>query len=277
MQILEYPSVEAVALPNAEDDMSNNNSQKSQPVPWGTIFATAIFVGGFLWVAHTEIEKINDHLTTIEKHLSKVETAVRIVGAKEGNDTKTLVDEALTVAQNAVDSGRTDSAVAALNAVGNLLKDQPLKEKDATKEIGAKSPALSRAGWHVTNAALTAYSLSFPPPPLDESKMIYLHVTNPAAECITIGRANKQIIQDIIFENCTAHIDALFGPQAIAQQVYISDSIFKNARIIYSGGPLQMKGVYFENCTFDFEPSRASESVAEQLLSQNQPFNLFEK
>jgi len=57
----------------------------------------------------------------VDKHIGRVETAVRIVGAKQGGDTKTLIDEALAVARNASDSGRTESAKAVLDIANRLL------------------------------------------------------------------------------------------------------------------------------------------------------------
>ena|SRR5438477_993019 len=81
---------------------------KTDHIDFKTIFAGAIFAGGLVWAAHVEISKIDDRLAALDKHISRVETATRIIGAKQGGDTKTLIDEALTVAKNAVKAGHTD-------------------------------------------------------------------------------------------------------------------------------------------------------------------------
>lgn len=49
--------------------------------------------------------KVHDAFSKIDKHIARVETAVRIIGAKQGGDTKTLIDEALAVAKNASTQG----------------------------------------------------------------------------------------------------------------------------------------------------------------------------
>jgi len=64
----------------------------------------------------------------LDKHIARVETAVRIIGAKQGGDTKTLMDEALTVAMNNSSAGRIDRAKAVL-AVANRLVQQQKEER----------------------------------------------------------------------------------------------------------------------------------------------------
>jgi hypothetical protein len=77
---------------------------------WGGIFTAFLLAGGLVWAAHHEISNLDDRIASLDKHISKVETAVRIIGAKQGGYTKTLVHEALTVAKNASDEGRQESA-----------------------------------------------------------------------------------------------------------------------------------------------------------------------
>lgn len=268
-------------------DVMAHPSSKDSRIDWKSVLPTAltaaIFIGGFLWAAHSEISKITDRLDGLDKHLARVETAVRIVGAKQGGDTKTLVDEALTVAQNAVNSGRTDSAIATLAATDSLLREQPLRTDQSTiRAIGfralklttATAPSVSNVAWNVTNSILTSYSAALPPPPLNESYLIHISTTSPTTECMGVGNAQLGVFQDFLFEGCTAHLDALFGPRALAREVYIENTVFKNAIIVYSGGPLRLRGIYFENCTFRFEPRKGSELFANQLLAQNSPFDL---
>jgi hypothetical protein len=287
MQYLEFPAVDCdtVTFPPEGDENMPKDSPKAQSVPWATIFTTAIFVGGFLWAAHFEIGRIDDRIANLDKHISRLETAIRIVGAKQGADTKTLVDESLTAAKNAYDAGHVNRAVATLTATGNILHNETPTTGTTleVRELAQKSLELtktedrnlSQAAWQITNAMLSSYSATFPMPSLDETKLVHLSYVDPKTECLVTKGARNTGVRDFLFTNCTLHLDDLFGPDAIARQLSISNTIFKNVTVVYSGGPLLMRGIYFENCTFQLEPSKGSEAIAKQLLAQSQPFNLY--
>jgi hypothetical protein len=102
--------------------LKNSETDWKWVVP--TALGAAILVGGILWAAFSEISKINDRLDKLDKHISRVETAVRILGAKEGGDTKTLIDEALTVAKNAAQAGHTENAKGIVAYANGLLARQ---------------------------------------------------------------------------------------------------------------------------------------------------------
>jgi hypothetical protein len=103
------------------------NTPKEQ-IDWKWAFSTgigaAMFMGGLLWAAHHEISNLDDRIAGLDKHIGKVEMAVRIVGAKQGGDTKTLVDEALTVAKNDSAAGRLENAKIVLDIANRLLEQQ---------------------------------------------------------------------------------------------------------------------------------------------------------
>src|SRR5579863_1659574 len=93
----------------------------------GLVMGAIVFIGGTIWKLASEFSKI-------DKHISRVEMAVRIIGAKQGGDTKTLIDEALAVAKNASDSGRTESAKAVLGIANRLLAEQKASLEPAPQE-----------------------------------------------------------------------------------------------------------------------------------------------
>ncbi len=103
----------------------SSETSKNGRIDWKAIFAGAVFAGGLVWAAHIEIDKINDRLVALDKHISRVETAVRIIGAKQGGDTKTLIDEALIAAKKASDAGRAENAKAALEVADHLIAVLP--------------------------------------------------------------------------------------------------------------------------------------------------------
>src|SRR5580704_3273789 len=141
---------------------------------WAGIFTGCVFVGGLLWAAHVEISKIDERIAGLDKHLGRVETAVRIVGAKQGGDTKTLIDEALIVAKNATNEGRTESAKTALDIANRLLGEQKASLEQAPQEFfsGAmkdyqklrKSPALADLAWDGATKLVEYRSATTPVP-----------------------------------------------------------------------------------------------------------------
>src|SRR6266705_672954 len=88
-------------------------------------------IGG-LYAAFSHLET---QIHSVDKHISRVETTVRIVGTKQGGDTKTLIDEALAVAKNASDAGRTESAKAVLDIANRLLAEQKASREPAPQEF----------------------------------------------------------------------------------------------------------------------------------------------
>jgi len=141
---MEYPTdliLEYDAL-LASDSMVTTPKNNSR-IDWKSVLPTAltaaIFVGGVLWAAHSEISKIDDRLVNLDKHISRVETAVRIVGAKQGGDTKTLIDEALTVAKKASAAGHVDNAKTIVAYANRLLSEQKHYRIEAPQEFFAST------------------------------------------------------------------------------------------------------------------------------------------
>lgn len=98
-----------------------------------------------------------------------------MVGAKQGGDNKTLVDEALAVAKNASDAGRTQNAKAVLDIANRLLAEQKASREPVPQEFFdsavqkfhaiRKSPELADAAWNgVMNLAEYRSSISAVPP-----------------------------------------------------------------------------------------------------------------
>ena len=72
-----------------------------------------------------------------------------------------------------------------------------------------------------------------------------------------------------MYTHCTQHLDPLLGPVAVKNSLIFNGVIFKDVRVIYSGGPLKLDGVYFVDCTFELQPSDKSKVLAETLLASN--------
>jgi len=70
--------------------------------------------------------------------------------------------------------------------------------------------------------------------------------------------AHNMLLQGFIFQHCTQHLDAILGPGAVEKELFLQNLAFRDARIIYSGGPLRLKNIYFIDCTFELQPSEPS-------------------
>jgi hypothetical protein len=93
-------------------------NQKSDWKGWLTLaLAVVVAVGSATaWLAH--------QFSEIDKHIARIETAVRIIGAKQGGDTQTLVSAALQAALSATDTGHPEAAKKAVAISNRLLSDQ---------------------------------------------------------------------------------------------------------------------------------------------------------
>jgi hypothetical protein len=56
-------------------------------------------------------------------------------------------------------------------------------------------------------------------------------------------------------------------PTLILDNLYAKKVVFENTHIIYRGGPVILEGVYFLNCTFEFQRQTKSENFAKAILS----------
>jgi hypothetical protein len=230
---------------------------KNGRIDFRAIFAGAIFAGGLVWAAHFEISKVDDRLITLDKHISRVETAVRIIGAKQGGDTKTLIDEALTAANRASSAGRAESAKSILDYANRLLKEQealktPAPQQffdsalDSLQALG-KSPALRESVYSGT-VQLAEYRSALAERP---SNLVV------PLSGVQIGelRKNGSFLQlkDSFFFGPYALFSGL-GRNAIDGMI-LDNVVFENMTITYHGGPLVLHNVRFINCRFEVPDS----------------------
>jgi hypothetical protein len=120
--------------------------------------------------------------------------------------------------------------------------------------------------WRVINKTTGYYTSVIE---VDLSGFFAISYTDQKAECIDVSRADAWLIKDALFINCTEHLDAMIGSKPVSRYVHFVHYAFKNAHIIYDGGPLELNDVYFINCTFEFRPSRPSGKLAETLFANS--------
>jgi hypothetical protein len=78
------------------------NSQSGQ-TDWKWTFTMLLVVAGLAgvgWMIHYEIGRVYSEMESTDRRMARVETAVHILADEQGEKTRTMVDEALTISQN---------------------------------------------------------------------------------------------------------------------------------------------------------------------------------
>ncbi len=221
-------------------------------------------VGGAVWTLHEQFSKI-------DKHISRVEMAVRIVGAKQGGDTKTLIDEALTVAKLDTAAGRTENARVVIDIANRLIAEQTKSRREApsgffdnaltTYTTLKQSPELANSAWKGT-VALAEYRSAVAMMPAD------FHPASRYGQGSAVDIGSLERVGH--FWRLTNSL--ISGPQAIQmgdEEGFVIDGflldnvVFEDTTIIYKGGPVSLRNVQFVNCRFDV---KRRSPQAEQLL-----------
>jgi hypothetical protein len=246
------------------------NSSKKEGIDWKWLITTVIVLiglaAGTAWALHAEFAKLDERIGSLDKHIQKVEIAVKIVAAKQGGDTKTIIDEALSVAKNASDAGRTESAKAILEIANRLLTEQKASRGTAPQEFFdnaiknyqklQKSPELADSAWD-GSTKLVEYRSAISQVPTG----LEVHIGEMGQ------RGPFRYLKDSLIS----------GPSAIAigtekgfvlDGFYLDNVVFQNANIIYHGGPVVLQNVRFVNCKFDVRKSSQSEQLLEAAIKE---------
>jgi hypothetical protein len=252
----------------AEESMSNRRQTDGIDWKWAitTLIAVIAVVGPAVWFVAHKLDKLDEHI-------QRVEIAVRIIGAKQGGDTKTLIDEALQAANIASADGRTDSAKTILDIANRLLAEEkasgnlaPQKFFDSAirkyNTLG-QSPQLAEAAWNGATALAEYRSqLNSVPPGLSEA-----HIGE-------LGRKGPfRYLKDSFIS----------GPQAIQMSgesgfvldgFYLENDTFVGATIIYKGGPVILQNVRFVNCKFEIQRSPHAAQLLEAAVKESVNLNI---
>jgi hypothetical protein len=138
-------------------------------------------------------------------------------------------------------------------------------------EIAGSNSDNSAVAWRVANETLSYYSSIIK----IETKARYtFRPKDPSLECfISSPELGQRIsVVGVGFEDCTQHLDPI--ARADRPHPIFRDILFKNVTIIYSGGPVTLENIYFENCTFQLESTKPGELLAKTFLAQNGVQNL---
>lgn len=243
-------------ISQGEEEMASNANVKHDSKGTITlILAVAVAVGGAAWALEHEF-------SALDKHISRVETAVRIIGAKQGGDTQTLVDESLKVALNDSKAGRTDNAKAVLAITNRLISDQ-IKAQEPTTQASIQTTFLQYQALkqmplltdqaHEGMIKLAEYhSITLPAAPVQKSAQI--------GESDYIGGFFHLKNSVLVGKNALGN-----GPEnsegTVLDGLFLENVTFEGAVIIYHGGPVILQNVKFVNCQFKIDNSRQGDQL----------------
>jgi hypothetical protein len=105
--------------------------------------------------------------------------------------------------------------------------------------------------------------------PFSDADYIINEATDKNTECLSATGASGVLMMHMLFQHCTQHLDSILGPEAVSRHVIFHNLAFRDARIIYSGGPLKLDSVYFVNCTFELQSGKSGRKLAETLLAES--------
>jgi hypothetical protein len=129
------------------------------------------------------------------------------------------------------------------------------------------SKEVSQRSWDVENQIL-GYSSTLVP--FSDVGYVTFRAPDNNEECIVDrGKTQNVGMVGFVFEHCTQHLDSILGPEPASRGMVYKFLAFRDAKIIYSGGPLRLDGVVFVNCTFELQSGNSSRQLAETLLAEN--------
>ena len=208
-------------------------------------------VAGSVW-------KIADEFSKIEKHLNKVETAVRIIGAKQSGDTPAIIDEVFKVAKNAEHSGQFESAKKLVDYANRLMAEQEAKKAPAPQEFFDKSldhyqalkqnPELRDVA-HQGTLTLAEYRTAIIKRPPEFNSVACDKNGTFATIKGGVGEIGPLIYIKDAYLCGERAFAGQFGTGAI-DGFYLENVTFENMTITYHGGPVVLRNVHFINCRF---------------------------
>jgi hypothetical protein len=229
-------------------------------------------VGASLWALHTEFSGVNEKISGVDKHISRVEIAVRIIADKQGGDTKELVDDALTVAQNASDSGNFASAQRALSIANRLLAEQkdvrstvPTEFFSATlrnyQRLRLVSNTTISNDAFVGTRTLAEYrsTLNSIPPAFSSRKP----TTSLSAGTIEMINGRLHLSDAFLSGNA---IDNSGGNGFDIDNTTLENVVLEDVKIVYRGGQLALNNVHFVNCEIQVPNNLNSDLLLEAII-----------
>jgi hypothetical protein len=205
-----------------------------------------------------QLSPILDQLKTLSElkdRVTRLEARFDQLAADQKIATKLQLDR-LDIQLNTADKKGVTIDNRTLNDIGSAL----------IQVTSSSDRSNANLAWKVLNHTLSYRSTIAH----DLPRWPVVRTENIDAECLApAARANGWLFDGIEFQHCTQHLDSIIGPNATLNNLVLDHVLFRDVRVIYSGGPLRLDGVFFVNCTFELDPSKNGRLLAEKLLASN--------
>lgn len=183
-----------------------------------------------------------------------------------------------------------NSVLELANSVGVVL-DKSIQYGQSTRQLSRSDPSIRDIAWRGTNLALGQRALlnaayipmrpvtvnvpiqtrwALPGPVLGDSTL--LGKLLPGEEGAFSDKftephdPNKAFIQVHIHNNVSPEYLLVQNADAVLDEFHLRRIIYKNSRIAYHGGRVDIKMLYFDNCTFGISPTAEGEAFSKALL-----------
>jgi len=210
-------------------------------------------------------------LKTIEQHLSSIDTAIlalRVGQAANGPTNKKNVADAKQILESAIKNAiRLPANVVEQSGkdfIGAASKepaawDAALRFVEYRSYLNTFNQSVIPSGPRNTNTQYTITSpLGYPPPSLSVVGLVR------ADQAARLNRIGQGLQTDTEYGNAFI---VQVGSGVILDGYELRNVVFQNVHVVYQGGPIQMKNVYFIGCTFDFVSDTHGKEMAAAILS----------
>lgn len=253
--------------------------QKPQKqVDWKWLITTILVLVGLVvgatWKIDSKFSDIGSRVDRVDKHLTKIESAVRVIADRQGGDVKGLVDDILVAAKAQQDSGNPNAAANILKALPKIIQPEHTQLSTASVAHAARNLEQFRASSNssVSEAALkgvvalaTYRSASTPVPASSQS----MPVRTELSIGTLIVKGGRFFISDSFLSGNA--IDNSSGNGFDIDGAVLRNVTLEGVKIVYRGGPVTLDNVHFVNCRFSVSNTPSSDRLLLEAVIQENP------
>jgi hypothetical protein len=221
-------------------------------------------IDGKLTPVNVKLDGLTQRMATIEGKLDGLiiqRFAAQPTDKKNIAEAKAIINTAKQSAIKLPPSIVEQSGKAFINAASKepAAWDVALRFAEYRSYLNTFNPDVIPSGNRATN---TEYTLSSPIGYAKPSLSITGLVS--ADQAARFNRIGEGLKTDTVYGNAFIIVT---GGAAILDGYELKNVVFQNTHVVYLGGPLQLKNVYFIGCTFDFISDNNGKEMVAAILS----------